>query len=346
MTIRATDPQRRQELTFVACMVLLLCFCLIAAEAFLRSGANQLLGPEQERVRPNELYRQIGYREEGISTYRMMPNTSYRHISTNKFGLRGPNLQIPKPQGRVRIAILGTSTVLGASLEEAQTLPAKVVEHLRSQNPACSFDYISVSGSAYTLVDHVWLLRNVLPEAEIDHIVILKSKVHRRLTPASDKKNAASHEKETVRWQPSILKRSALYFKIMHSSATKQEPKLRSLRDALSREHAALREIIKLLGVQHVWYFEFSNRRRGLVDETRSPWAKMARQEMSKHDNTSYSEVLKSVPPTRDHYYVGGSMSHYKPRGADLAGQLIAGQFAETYGSENNLCNSSRSARP
>ena len=49
---------------------------------------------------------------------------------TNSFGLRGPEPTIPKPNGTIRIVVLGDETILGLEVTDAETFTARLQEQL------------------------------------------------------------------------------------------------------------------------------------------------------------------------------------------------------------------------
>ena len=75
-------------------------------------------------------------------------------IEVNSRGFRGPELELPKPAGRVRVAFLGGSTTFcaEASSNEA-TWPALVTAGLARAFPARSFDYVNAGAAAFTTTE-------------------------------------------------------------------------------------------------------------------------------------------------------------------------------------------------
>src|SRR5262245_63505841 len=70
---------------------------------------------------------------------RLEPGASARFtgvpVRANRFGYRGGNWAIPKPEGTVRIAILGDSQTFGYGVREEDTYPARLERALREARP-------------------------------------------------------------------------------------------------------------------------------------------------------------------------------------------------------------------
>jgi len=79
-------------------------------------------------------------------------STGAIHIDTR--GFRNPELQVPKPAGRIRIGFLGASTTFcaEASSDEA-TWPSLVVAALRAARPGLDVDFVNAGVAGYVLDD-------------------------------------------------------------------------------------------------------------------------------------------------------------------------------------------------
>lgn len=72
------------------------------------------------------------------------PGSRHGRIYINDQGFRGPNLEVPKPAGAVRIAYIGTSTTYDADAGvEENTWPAVTTATLERIVPECSFEYLN-----------------------------------------------------------------------------------------------------------------------------------------------------------------------------------------------------------
>lgn len=86
-------------------------------------------------------------------------------LAIDSRGFRSPELDVPKPAGRVRLAFLGGSTTFCAEVAgNENTWPHLVFEGLRAAHPEVSLDYVNASAGGYAtdslLVD---LEKRVLP---------------------------------------------------------------------------------------------------------------------------------------------------------------------------------------
>lgn len=80
-----------------------------------------------------------------------LPGSDHLHLRFNALGLRGPELDAEPAPGTVRLAVLGDSTVLNAIYPEEQTLAAQIARELAHRYPACSMEFTTFAGPAYSL---------------------------------------------------------------------------------------------------------------------------------------------------------------------------------------------------
>lgn len=98
---------------------------------------------------------------------------SFGGIRFNSFGLRGPDVPMPKPSNLVRIALLGDSKVMSAEYGEEQSLSGQVVAKLAERVPQCRFDYVTMAGPGYTLPFLARIWSEVAPATKPDLAVVL-----------------------------------------------------------------------------------------------------------------------------------------------------------------------------
>jgi GDSL-like lipase/acylhydrolase family protein len=78
------------------------------------------------------------------------PHMDTGRVQTNSLGFRSPELEAPKPRGRVRLAFLGGSTTFCAEVSSnAVTWPALVMKKLETRYPDVSFDYVNAAEPGY-----------------------------------------------------------------------------------------------------------------------------------------------------------------------------------------------------
>lgn len=94
-------------------------------------------------------------------------------VSINASGFRGPEIETPKPPGRVRIAFLGASTTFCAEASsDAAVWPHLVVEQLRAAYPGTSFDYVNAAVPGYFVSSSRTNLKHRVAQHQPDIIVI------------------------------------------------------------------------------------------------------------------------------------------------------------------------------
>jgi hypothetical protein len=100
------------------------------------------------------------------------PGHSVGPIAVNSRGFRGPEIEQPKPAGRVRIAFLGASTTFCAEASALErTWPHLVVEGLRAAAPDLAFDYVNGGAGGFTASESLINLERRIAPLEPDVIV-------------------------------------------------------------------------------------------------------------------------------------------------------------------------------
>jgi len=131
---------------------------LIAVESFLRLRQYRRYGTSAPTF-----YR---FADDPASGLRIPePGSEVGPIRVNAKGFRGPELEDPKPPGRLRIAFLGGSTTFCAEASRLETTwPYLVVAGLRRDHPEADFDYVNAAvGGFSTRESLVNLERRVAP---------------------------------------------------------------------------------------------------------------------------------------------------------------------------------------
>ena len=94
-------------------------------------------------------------------------------IRVNSLGFRSPELEVPKPDGRVRIAFLGGSTTFCAEASTQQmTWPNLVVEGLRARAPELEIDFVNAGAAGYSTRESLLNLEHRVAPLQPDVIVI------------------------------------------------------------------------------------------------------------------------------------------------------------------------------
>ena len=80
------------------------------------------------------------------------PGMKTNHIQIDSRGFRNPEIEMPKPSGRIRLAFVGASTTFCAEVSSNEaTWPELVCRQLRERFPQLSFDYINAGLPGFDL---------------------------------------------------------------------------------------------------------------------------------------------------------------------------------------------------
>ncbi|GJL52410.1 MAG: hypothetical protein NPIRA01_36370 [Nitrospirales bacterium] len=101
------------------------------------------------------------------------PGTKTGRIQVNSLGFRGPELEMPKPQGTVRLAFLGGSTTWCAEVSSNEmTWPHLVWKELKTLYPEVRFDYLNAAVPGYSVGESLLTLEHRVKPLSPDVIVI------------------------------------------------------------------------------------------------------------------------------------------------------------------------------
>lgn len=101
------------------------------------------------------------------------PGTDAGPLQVNSLGFRGPEIELPKPPGRIRLAFLGGSTTFCAEASSRETTwPHLVVEALRAAHPEREFDYVNGGAGGFTADDSRRSLIHRVRPLEPDVLVV------------------------------------------------------------------------------------------------------------------------------------------------------------------------------
>jgi lysophospholipase L1-like esterase len=102
-----------------------------------------------------------------------VPGRDEGGLQNDSRGFRSPELEVPKPPGRVRLVYLGGSTTYCAEVAgNGSTWPARVVEGLRRAHPEVAFDWANAAAAGYTTQQSLVNLRHRVAGLDADVIVI------------------------------------------------------------------------------------------------------------------------------------------------------------------------------
>lgn len=95
------------------------------------------------------------------------------NIKINSLGFRGPQIEVPKPVGRLRLAFLGASTTFCAEVSDNETTwPHLVAQKLREAFPRREVDYVNGGVPGYVVSSSVANLKKRVAPLQPDVIVI------------------------------------------------------------------------------------------------------------------------------------------------------------------------------
>lgn len=102
-----------------------------------------------------------------------VPGGRTRTIRINTLGFRGPELEVPKPEGRIRVAFLGASTTFCAEAGSNEaTWPHLVWESLKRKWPDREFDYVNAAVPGYRVEDSLKNIERRVKNLQPDVVVI------------------------------------------------------------------------------------------------------------------------------------------------------------------------------
>ena len=134
--------KRNLSIAFTIAVILLL---LLGAEAAVRVRAILKYGSSAAYEDYYTVDEKLGLRVAKASY-------SSGRISTNRFGFRGPEIEMPKPPNTLRLAFLGASTTWCAEVSGNEyAWPHLVTSQLRAAFPQTRFDYINAGLPGYTI---------------------------------------------------------------------------------------------------------------------------------------------------------------------------------------------------
>jgi len=136
----------------------------VALVAVLLLGAVVVLAAAEGLVRVRQLvkygtatsYEGLFRVDETTKLRVLVPGPNIGNATINAAGFRGPEIDVPKPPGRIRLAFLGASTTFCAEVSnDAAVWPNLVVERLRARFPEARFDFVNGGVPGYTVRDSI-----------------------------------------------------------------------------------------------------------------------------------------------------------------------------------------------
>jgi lysophospholipase L1-like esterase len=159
---------RRREILFGLGLLVPLALGLAASEWILR--AREAANKDRD-VNWSALRATAG--TGGDERLQFKPGARFGQLRFNALGFRGPEVAMPKPGATIRVLFLGDSKTFAGEVSEDQAFPAQGIAQLRKLRPGCKFDYVNISGPAYTLDDLAALVKAKRDVIAPDLVVVL-----------------------------------------------------------------------------------------------------------------------------------------------------------------------------
>lgn len=119
---------------------------------------------------------QIVYRVDPLMRYVLAENQrgwiDDGFVTTNAFGFRGANVDVPKPHGRFRIVTLGDSVAFGWGVNDGETFSAQSQALLRARRPDLDVELVNLAVPGYATRQEVELLDRHLARLQPDVVLV------------------------------------------------------------------------------------------------------------------------------------------------------------------------------
>ena len=184
---------------------------LVVAEGAVRSR-------EANRVTVPGNFPSAFYRHSRLQTALTRNQDYYGWFHVNRFGLRGPDIELERESDVLRVLAVGGSTTFETQVTgDAQTWPARLQHWLGEQAPDLRVEVLNAGVPGYTVFDHVIRLQLELFQFEPDVVLLLSGHndiscaIMGRRTPQGSQPFRVPAESKTTRW---LQSNSELYNKV------------------------------------------------------------------------------------------------------------------------------------
>ncbi|MEX0827505.1 MAG: hypothetical protein WD005_00985, partial [Haliea sp.] len=157
-----------------------------------------------------------------------VPNATLGALRFNSLGFRGPEIELPKPPDRLRVAFVGSSTVLDPYVgEDSETWVAQAMATLATEFPKCQFDYVNAGVPGFSLESMALHYKANVAKVQPDLVVAWTGGMNSIL----DKHAIEANLHRGPHYVPSLLARVSLFWSKVEMNAI-----------VLQRQRAAYRE--------------------------------------------------------------------------------------------------------
>jgi hypothetical protein len=168
----ATRVTRLVEIVLVL-LILAVGAALVVHLMRARDPVYQVISSDQPSARGLRVT--IPARPHSIPDYIRDPGSVRRtvgfEVTTNALGFRGPELLVPKPQGRRRVVVVGECVAYGSGVADHETYPHLLGELLAARHPALDLEVVNASLATEPPELILRLLREKIPPLEPDVVV-------------------------------------------------------------------------------------------------------------------------------------------------------------------------------
>jgi hypothetical protein len=171
-------PERRREVLFSVGLLALALPAAAGGEALLR--VLRLREEAAKTVDWNELRAELLYRDEA-GFDRFIPGARSGNVVVNRLALPGPEITVPKPPETLRLAFLGDSILLAASLPQDRTPSAVITAAVAEAFPDCRVDYVTIAGPDFHYDIFARHLAELDPGVQPDAYLLLAGSVEEAL---------------------------------------------------------------------------------------------------------------------------------------------------------------------
>jgi hypothetical protein len=203
--------ERQKEIATGLTILLVTGLAFAASEAVLRIVQMARFGT------PTTVQESENFAVDAVTGLRLpIPGSTHGRIHYNSLGFRGPELPVPKPQGILRIAYLGSSTTLDPYSSDSESWPAVATEFLRQAVETCEIDYLNAGVAGFATDRMLRYFDGRVRQTEPDVVVVLATDINFDL----DRYMVRHGLHNGVHYQPSWLARHSVLWSKLEMNAT------------------------------------------------------------------------------------------------------------------------------
>lgn len=138
-----------------------------------------------------------------------VPNAALGALRFNSLGFRGPEVEVPKPPDRLRVAFVGSSSVLDPYIrEDEKTWAAQAMAALAAELPNCRFDYVNAGVPGFGLESTARHYEANVAKVQPDLVVVWSG----GLNSALDRHAIAANLHQEPHYEPSPFARISQFW--------------------------------------------------------------------------------------------------------------------------------------